>query len=107
MWVVLERVIIWLAIVIMFTQVIVPILLDRPLFWLFRKKDKSEKTSNPVTFDETVESLKERKVKLYEEGQELKSEIEEKVEKVKDLTKPIETKAQESQEQKPNNQNEQ
>ena len=98
MWIITERLLILFVVVIAVSQVLVPIMLDKPLFWLFRKKKTFIGEDNgPKTFDDTIENLKAEKIKTTKAKADLDAEIGEKVAKVTELTKPIEEKAQDPQ----------
>lgn len=88
MWMIVERVLIALAVVVGLTQVLIPIILDKPLFWLFRKKEFVEKDPKR-SFEDTVEYLKTQKEKTARDREELDSQIEEKVFKINELKDPI------------------
>ncbi len=60
MWPLTIRIIELLIVVIVFSQVIYPVLADKPLFWLFRKT-KHEPAPEKRSFDEEVEYLKQSK----------------------------------------------
>lgn len=92
MWIIAERILLVLAIVVGVTQVLLPIMMDKPLFWLFRKKEKFLKEDPKKDFDETVEYLKSEKEKTAKAEAELNAEIEEKVGKVIELKKASEGK---------------
>lgn len=98
---ILERLAIALGIIILITQVLIPLAMDKPLFWLFRKKArKAFEEQQKKDFDETVEHLKEQKEKTAKAEADLNAEIAIKVEKVNELvTKPSEEKAKDPQQE--------
>lgn len=92
MWIITERLLALLLVITIIFQVIIPIILDKPMFWWFRKKEKFLGKDAPVTFDETIEHLKEERIKTAKAESELNAEIESKVDKINELRKPSEDK---------------
>lgn len=86
MWIIVELLSIFLALFIIITQVLIPISMDKPLFWLFRKKNRFLEDIPKRSFNDEVEHLKERKAKVKSEANDVSSEIAKKVDKVNELT---------------------
>ena len=82
-----ERLLLVLGIIIAISQILIPLAMDKPMFWLFRKKARAEFfNKEPVkSFDETVDHLKTEKEKTAKATADLDADIENKVNKVNEL----------------------
>lgn len=86
MWkLILELSIIFLVLILI-SQVMFPIIMSKPMFWLFRKSVTIEETkSEKRSFDEEVEFIKNEKEKSEELRLKIENEIKEKINKVNNL----------------------
>lgn len=86
MWKVVQELLPILLIILIISQIVYPILMDKPLFWLFRKEKKVD-TSKPgyESFDEEVEKLSGKYDEKEKDLNEVVESIEEKAAKIAEL----------------------
>ncbi len=74
MWKVLQQALPWLLALFIITQVILPTLLDTPMFWMFKRKAK--KVDKPVTeLEAELESTKEVVAEAKEKVKETREKV--------------------------------
>ncbi len=66
MWKIISLILPWFIVIIIFSQVILPLILKKDMFWLFKKKKAEEKISLEDEVDETGEKVTELKNKVNE-----------------------------------------
>ena len=86
MWLIIIRIVYALIALLLVTQVIIPLITDKPIFGLFRKSKPSDPTEK-LSFDEELE----RAARIAEEAKKQKAksdaDIDEKIAKVNNLNK--------------------
>lgn len=91
MWKIVLELSIVLLIALLLTQVMIPIIFNGQIFWLFRKSKNpieiKEKPEKDKSFDATIDYLAKQKARTEEERQKIENEIKEKINKVNNLNK--------------------
>lgn len=87
MWLIIIRIAYALIALLLVTQIIIPLLTDKPLFGLFKKTKKPLSDDQKLSFDEAIE----RTAQIAEEAKQQKAksdaDINEKITKVNNLNK--------------------
>lgn len=88
MWKVVQELLPILLIILIVSQIIYPIIVDKPLFWLFRREKKVD-TNKPgyESFDDEVEKLNSKFDEKEKDLNDVVESIEDKAAKIAELKK--------------------
>lgn len=87
MWKIAQELLGILVVIMILSQVIWPVLVDKPMFWMFRREKKkvSSKEGEAYDFDAEVEALDETLEKREKSLDEIMNEIDTKAERLNEL----------------------
>lgn len=91
MYKILEQITPWILIVLFITQVVIPLLLNKKMFWMFRKSETEEIKKEVVSDLETeIEKVEEAAEIVKNKASEVKSKVDDVVKSAEDLKKKAE-----------------